>query len=598
MKIKYKLIILNVSVVLALTVLILGGVYKFVADDTKVRITQYRTEIMNEKKIYLKDLVTVVHDIIEKNYKHHKTGAVTKDEAMDRIRRIIDHIRYSNSGYFFLFNFDGVNLLHPVVKKLEGQNMMNEKDPNGVFYIRELVNRAKDKGGFVEYVFKKPGVDKPQPKLAYSTGFKQWKIVISTGIYIDDIDHMVEAYTVAANDSMWKIMQSILVIALVVTGVSLFFVLFFTGRITGRLKTMGDHFEKVSGTLDLRENMKVEGKDEISIVGRSFNSLNSKLNSTMADIGIVSETLASSAEELNSTAESLSENVQTQAAGAEEISSTIEELTAGVENVASGASVQFELLKGMLGKLHELSIMVDTVKDRISQATGFTGNIANEAKKGEDTLNVMRNSMTKIGESSGRVTDIVKIITDISDQINLLALNAAIEAARAGDAGRGFAVVADEIGRLAEQTATTIKEINNITDLNESEISKGSENVESTVSLISRIIEGVKKINTEILAIEGVVNKQLESSQEVSASAKGVEERSEEITRSTDEQKNASVEIIKGVSSVSEGNQTNAASAEELAASSEQIAQQAEILQDKISQFKFTVKEVAEADKQ
>ena len=91
--------------------------------------------------------------------------------------------------------------------------------------------------------------------------------------------------------------------------------------------------------------------------------------------------------------------------------------------------------------------------------------------------------------------NIVGIINDISDKINLLSLNAAIEAARAGDAGRGFAVVADEISKLADQTAHSIKEISDLIQENETEISRGTENVRASVEMISQIISGVNVIS-------------------------------------------------------------------------------------------------------
>jgi methyl-accepting chemotaxis protein len=107
----------------------------------------------------------------------------------------------------------------------------------------------------------------------------------------------------------------------------------------------------------------------------------------------------------------------------------------------------------------------------------------------------MDDGMKKIGASSGEMTGIVEIINSISDQINLLSLNAAIEAARAGDAGRGFAVVADAISKLADQTATSIKDIDGLIRANTEEIERGISNARTTIETISGIIEGVESIN-------------------------------------------------------------------------------------------------------
>ena len=68
-------------------------------------------------------------------------------------------------------------------------------------------------------------------------------------------------------------------------------------------------------------------------------------------------------------------------------------------------------------------------------------------------------TVSKLGESSAEIGQVVKVITSIAEQTNLLALNATIEAARAGESGKGFAVVANEVKELANQTAKATDEI-------------------------------------------------------------------------------------------------------------------------------------------
>ena len=183
----------------------------------------------------------------------------------------------------------------------------------------------------------------------------------------------------------------------------------------------------------------------------------------------------------------------------------------------------------------------------------------------------MNQSMSKIGESSKEMSNIVDIINSISDQINLLSLNAAIEAARAGDAGRGFAVVADEISKLADQTATSISDINRLIKANDDEIQKGLRSVSDTVENTSIIIKGVASIRDMISAVYDIMKKQLDTSRSVTATADEVKESASEIRTATEEQKTAVVEIVKSISIINELTQANAG-AEEMSANAEELA--------------------------
>ncbi|WP_438823898.1 methyl-accepting chemotaxis protein [Bacillus sp. JJ1566] len=98
----------------------------------------------------------------------------------------------------------------------------------------------------------------------------------------------------------------------------------------------------------------------------------------------------------------------------------------------------------------------------------------------------MRNSVQKLEDSSKQITEVIRIVHEIADQTNLLALNSAIEAARAGEHGKGFSVVAKEVKKLAEQTKSSVT---NIQDL-----------IERSYSYTTKVIESLKSVEATIRA--------------------------------------------------------------------------------------------------
>jgi signal transduction histidine kinase len=98
------------------------------------------------------------------------------------------HFYTDESGYFFVFNLDGLNIVHANPRELEGQNMYNQQDSRGNFIVRKMIDISKRGGGFVEYYWQKPGAksEEQQRKLGYVEPIPGTNYFIGAGVYMEE----------------------------------------------------------------------------------------------------------------------------------------------------------------------------------------------------------------------------------------------------------------------------------------------------------------------------------------------------------------------------------------------------------------------------
>lgn len=290
-------------------------------------------------------------------------------------------------------------------------------------------------------------------------------------------------------------------------------------------------------------------------------------------LGENSAAIAESMNKMSSKSDLFSQNTKDLASTIEEITANIEEITGGIENIAETANVQNHDVDDIRVRLEDLSSIIAAMDSIVGQSLSETLKITENARSGEKSLGVMEQNVGRIMNSSIEMKNIVGMINDISDRINLLSLNAAIEAARAGDAGRGFAVVADEISKLADQTASSIKEITSLIAANETETGAGINVIRETVGIIKSIINGVDAINQKISGLAQYKDRQTSAGDSVTRSILNLSERSSQISLAAREQKEGINEILKHISGINVISASNSNGADELYADSQELVQ-------------------------
>ncbi|MDV6235755.1 methyl-accepting chemotaxis protein [Leptospira ellisii] len=327
-------------------------------------------------------------------------------------------------------------------------------------------------------------------------------------------------------------------------------------------------------------------RDELYLLLISFRNFQSKVKAMLGTILNYSEHIVVSSEQLSKSADHLSSNAQSESASIEEISASVEEISSGMEYVNRNAESQYSLISSFSGEMRELEGMINTVSEAVQISLEKISDMYRRTDTGKKTMGDLSESMAKIEGSSVEMQSITAIIKEISEKVNLLALNAAIEAARAGEHGRGFAVVASEITRLAEQTDSSAKTIEELIKTSNAEIETGRGIVENSVRVYAEILGGLEQLKDSSNQIVATMTLQQEKKEKIRIGVDQVDSKSAEIRNSVQEQKVAITETANAVSNISVTVQNSAANSEEIAGSSVSLLQIAKNLQESMSFLK------------
>ena len=154
----------------------------------RTAIDKIKVEVQDD----LKKQTNFLFSILESEYIKLK-DVLSEDALKQRLKSIVDATRYGDSGYFWVNDTNAVMVIHPIKPALNGKDLSAFKDDAGKQIFSEFAALAKKEGeGFVDYVWAKPGFEKPQPKVSFIKLFKPYNWVVGTGEYVSDVSSKIQ----------------------------------------------------------------------------------------------------------------------------------------------------------------------------------------------------------------------------------------------------------------------------------------------------------------------------------------------------------------------------------------------------------------------
>jgi len=365
----------------------------------------------------------------------------------------------------------------------------------------------------------------------------------------DSLEKLLQGDQETLNSATRSMILIMVLTTLVALGIGIFVAIFLSRAIAGATQSVLVQAEAIAAGDLTRDDLKIRSRDELGDLTVAINKMSGSLKRMILAITEHAVQVASASEELNTTSQQITANSEETSAQADVVSKAAETVSQNLQTVATGAE--------------EMGASIKEIAKNATEAA----KVATAAVKVAETTTA---TVSKLGDSSTEIGQVIKVITSIAQQTNLLALNATIEAARAGEAGKGFAVVANEVKELAKETAKATEDI-------------------------SRKIEAIqtdtKAAVDAIATISGVINQINDISSTIATAVEEQNATTNEMSRNVSEAAHGSGEITANVAGVAEAAQGTTRGATDTQKASQQLLETSTQLRRLIEQFKINASE-------
>ena len=478
-------------------------------------------------------------------------GLMLATLPLDEIAAESDQVKFFDTGYTYITDTDGMVIGYNKVPDLVG--VMNISQPTIPQFNDEPIDPALNKlfGDSMASNAQTSGTWKMPDGTAFfsvATPFDvegaQWCVISA-------------APTSEVAAPAHQLLVTMAVIALIVLVLAVAIITVFSQRMCAPLGVLLAECRRINGG-DLRDKeLGITSADEIGQLAKGFDEMRQQLHNLLSNVQDQAQQVAAASEELTASSEQSAQASNQVAESITNIAGGVEDQATASQHIQESAAGVTKQSKDVGAQTAHIVASAQGVKDQVTAGRSSINMAVEQMESITRSTESIQSSIGKLSESGKKISQMVDVISDITEQTNLLALNAAIEAARAGEAGRGFAVVADEVRKLAESSNQASQQIAQMVASNHTDMeatvtacNEGAESIragiqtvhdadevfEKMVTTIDELVTGIHAVAEAIRQMETQNEAMLSSSQDISATGRKNSDEAQFVSAATEEQ--------------------------------------------------------------